>query len=111
MGFFLNEIPNIDKILQEVNDDPDLPTFKRTTFYKLLKSLNFKFEKRERKSILMDRDEIVIQRSNYLTQIRRYRNEKKKIYYLDETWINAEHIKPKIWVDKTIKSTKQAFLD
>lgn len=35
----------------------------------------------------------------------------KKNYYLDETWINAGHIKPKIWVDKTIKSSKQAFMD
>nr|CAI5858466.1 unnamed protein product [Callosobruchus analis] len=39
--FFRNELPTIDKVLKEVKDDPDLPNFKRTTFYKLLKLLNF----------------------------------------------------------------------
>lgn len=43
--FFQNQIPTIDKILKVVNDDPDIPNFKRTSFYKLIKCLNFKFVK------------------------------------------------------------------
>ncbi|XP_072389489.1 uncharacterized protein [Diabrotica undecimpunctata] len=47
----------------------------------------------------------------YLQKIRAYREEKRKIYYLDETWLNAGHTKSKIWVDTTVKTSRQAFLD
>lgn len=108
--FFKNEVPTIDKVLEVVNADNDLPTFKRSTFYKLLKKLNFVHERRGRNSMLMDRDEIKIWRREYLKKIKSYRNEKRKIYYLDETWVNAGHVKSKVWNDKTITSSKQAFL-
>lgn len=108
--FFKNEIPTIDKVLQAVNEDGDLPNFKRTTSYKLLKSLNFKYEKRGRNSLLIDRDDIIVWMREYLEKIKVYRNQKRKIYYLDETWVNAGHTKSNIWSDKTITSSKQAFL-
>lgn len=109
--FFRNELPTIDKVLKDVNDDEQLPSFKRTTFYKLLKSLNFKFKIRGRNSLLLDKDEIVLWRRNYLQKIKQYRQECRKIYYLDETWINAGHTKPKVWIDTSISSSRQAFLD
>lgn len=109
--FFRNELPTIDKVLREVNDDPDLPDFKRTTFYKLIKELNFKFQSRGRNSMLLDRNEIVLWRREYLVKIKSYRNENRKIYYLDETWVNAGHTKTKIWVDASVSSSRQAFLD
>lgn len=109
--FFRNEIPTIDKVLRDVNDDVDLPNFKRTTFYKLLKKINFKFQKRGRNSLLVDKNEIVLWRRDYLQKIRQYRAENRKIYYLDETWINAGHSKSKVWVDASITSARRAFLD
>ncbi|XP_072381874.1 uncharacterized protein [Diabrotica undecimpunctata] len=109
--FFRNEIPTIDRVLQQVNDDPNLPDFKRTTFYKLLKKLQFKFEKRGRNSMLTDRDDLVIWRREFLRQIKDHRNGNRKIYYLDETWINAGHTKSKTWIDKSVTSSRQAFLD
>lgn len=56
----------IYKVLTNVNEDTMLPNFKRTTFYKLLKSLNFKYVKRGRDSALYDRKEIVLWRIKYL---------------------------------------------
>lgn len=109
--FFKSEFPTIDKVLKDVNEDPDLPSFRRSTFYKLLKALNFKYEKRGRKSLLTERDEIVIWRREYLRNIRRFRNENRKIYYLDETWVNAGHTKAKVWVDNSVSTSRQAFLD
>lgn len=109
--FFRNEVPTIEKVLKEVNDDDLLPNFKRTTFYKLLKSLNFKWKKRVRNSLLMDREEIIIWRREYLTNIKAYRRENRQIYYLDETWVNAGHTTPFVWVDQTVTSSRQAFLD
>ena len=109
--YFENTVPTIDKILQAVNEDPDLPNFKRTTLYKLLTTdLNFKYQKRERNSSLLERSDIVLWRRNYLRLIRQFRAEGRKIYYLDETWVNAGHTKSKVWQDTTIKSAKDAFL-
>lgn len=107
--FFKNEMPTLDKVLKEVNDDNDLPNFKRSTLHKFLKTLNFKYQRRGRNSMLLDKDEIVIWRRNYLKQIKQYRIENRKIYYLDETWVNSGHTKAHVWVDETIKSSRQAF--
>ncbi|CAH1957897.1 unnamed protein product [Acanthoscelides obtectus] len=92
-----NEIPTIDKILKQVNDDEDLPNFKRSTFHKLLKELDFRFLKRGRNSLLIEKEEIVIWRREYLRKIRQFRAEGRKIYYLDETWVNAGHTQGKVW--------------
>ena len=100
--FFRNELPTIDKILKEVNDDTDLPNFKRTTFYKLLKELDFRFLKRGRNSLLIEREEIVVWRRDYLRKIKKFRQEGRKIYYLDETWVNAGHTKARVWVDNSL---------
>ncbi|CAH2001242.1 unnamed protein product [Acanthoscelides obtectus] len=89
--FFRNEIPTIDKVLQE--------------------HLNFKWKKRGRNSLLLDREEIVLWRRDYLTKIGKYRNQNRKIYYLDETWVNAGHTTSKVWVDDSVTSSRRAFLD
>ena len=109
--FFRNEIPTIDKVLEEVNGDTTLPNFKRSTFHKLLKHLNFKWKKRGSNSLLMDREEIVLWRREYLIKIKSYRDQNRKIYYLDETWVNAGHTTSKVWVDETVTSSRRAFLD
>ncbi|KAJ8893139.1 hypothetical protein PR048_005722 [Dryococelus australis] len=53
--YFRNERPTVDKVLAVVNDDPDLPAFRRTTFYHLLKELHFKYVRRHtRNSVWVD---------------------------------------------------------
>lgn len=94
------------KVHQFFNDDPYLSTFKRATFYKLFKTLNFKFKTRGKNSLLLDKTKLFRPTPQ---KIKRYREEKQKIYYLDETWINAGHTKSKVCFD--ILSTRQAFLD
>lgn len=108
--FFRNEIPTIDKIMVAVNDDPSLPTYKRSMMHKILVHLNFKFGKRNRNNCMRDRKDIILWRLNYLRQIKRYRAEGRKIYYLDERWLNAGHTKEKVWQDLTVVSAKDAFL-
>ncbi|XP_047022563.1 uncharacterized protein LOC124634839 [Helicoverpa zea] len=107
--FFDNELPTLDKILEAVNSDESLPDFKRSTLYNLIKNkLKFTYIKRSRRSALIDRQEIVLWRVKYLHEIKRLRNEGKKIYYLDETWLNEGHTKSKVWQDSTVKSSKEA---
>ncbi|XP_054718492.1 uncharacterized protein LOC129227896 [Uloborus diversus] len=38
------------------------------------------------------------------------RQEGRKIYYMDETWLNAGHTLDKVWTDTCVESSKQAFL-
>lgn len=57
--FFRNELPSIDKVLKGFSDDPLLQSFKRTTFYKLLKILYFIFKTRGRNSLLLVKNKIV----------------------------------------------------
>ncbi|KAF2879983.1 hypothetical protein ILUMI_26186 [Ignelater luminosus] len=106
---FKNEMPSIDKVLDVVIADPDLSNFKRTTFHKLLKAPNFKHGRYGKNSVLLDKDkgEIVLWRRAYLKDIKWYSNENRN---LDETLINAGHTKLKIWVDKTMTSSRQVFL-
>lgn len=71
--FFRNEPPSMDKILKVVNADEQLPNFKRSTLYKLLKELNFEFSKRRRNTVLSDREDIILWRRKYLRNIKQYR--------------------------------------
>ncbi|KAL4112125.1 hypothetical protein QTP88_015973 [Uroleucon formosanum] len=103
------ELPTIDKILEAVNDDPALPNFKRTTLYTTIKKLDFVFTKRKRCSVLTEREDLLVWRQNYLYDVRKFREEGRAIYYLDETWVNAGDCVDKLWVDKSIKSKHDAF--
>lgn len=108
--FYKNEVPTVDKILIKVNEDENLPNLKRTTLWKLLKEMNFSFKKRARNSFLKEKCEIVTWRRRYLRQIKEFREQNKKNYYLDETWVNEGHTVQKIWVDETVTSPRQALL-
>lgn len=89
-GFYLkSELPTLKKVLQAVNDDEELPNFKRSTFQKILKHLKFKYIKRQRNNALIDRDDIILWRMFYLRKIKKYRTENRPIFYMDETWVNA----------------------
>lgn len=104
--YFNNDLPTLNKVLQAVNADENLPNFKRTTFYSLLKELNFTYINR----ILTEKDDLIVWRRNYLRSIKRYREEGRLIYYLDETWINAGDVTNKVSMNKTVKSKKNACL-
>lgn len=91
--YFNNELPTVDKVLTAVNNDQDLPSFTRTTMYNILKKLKFKYVKRFRKSILLERPDLLAWRTKYLLKIKDFRKENRKIYYTDETWVNEGKFK------------------
>ena len=104
------EIPTLQKILVAVHQNEDLPDLPQTNLYRVLKGLNFQYTKRVRNSALIERDDIVIWRNKYLESIRKYRQQGRPIYYLDETWVNAGDCTQKTWVDNTVTSHRDAFL-
>jgi hypothetical protein len=87
-----------------------MPAMSKSTVRKVLKHLNFKYESRKRRCALMDSTEIILWRQKYLYQIKQYRREGRFIYYQDETWVNEGHTINKVWVDKTVQSSREAFL-
>jgi len=52
----------------------------------------------------------VVWRQKYIEDIRRYRDEGRTIYFLDETWVNAGECSSKVWIDTSVKSHTDAFL-
>lgn len=110
-GFwFRREIPTLNKIVQAINDDPSLPNIPCTSLRRVLKELNFEYTKRTRNSALTERGDLVLWRQKYIQDIRRYRSEGRTIYFLDETWVNAGECSNKVWIDRSVKSHRDAFL-
>lgn len=108
--WFNKTMPTLDKILQVIKDNNTLPDISRMNFQRLLKFMDFVYTKRSRNSALIEKDEIVLWHRRCLENIRKYREEGRHLYYLDETWVNAGVCTSKTWVDKTIKSPRDAFL-
>ncbi|GFR22411.1 DDE_3 domain-containing protein [Trichonephila clavata] len=70
--------------------------------------MGFKFEKRKRQAVLLERQDIILWRRNYLRKIRNLRQENALTYYLDETWVNEGHSETRVWQDTIIKSSYEA---
>ncbi|XP_046145738.1 uncharacterized protein LOC123989072 [Osmia bicornis bicornis] len=100
--WFRREIPNMKKILEAVNEDPQLPGFSESSLYRLLKRMEFKYVVRARNSALIDKEHIVTWRQRYIEDIQKYRSEGRPIYFLDETWVNAGDVRRKLWVDTSV---------
>ena len=105
------EFPTLDKLLKVVREDLNF-TGGRTTLWKCLKTLGFKFKKQNGRKFLIEKPEIVFLRHRYLRKMRKIRRNKpqSKIIYLDETWINANHTPSKCWVDRDGKGDISASL-
>ncbi|XP_026804113.1 uncharacterized protein LOC113547801 [Rhopalosiphum maidis] len=108
--WFNKKIPTLDKILQVIKDDYTLPNISGMNLHRLLKSMDFVYTKHGRNSAVIEKDKIVLWRRRYLENIRKYREEGRHLYYLGETWVNAGDCTSKTWVDRTIKSPRDAFL-
>lgn len=88
-NYFLQNIPpTLNAVLCLVNNDPDLPNFKRSTLHTLLKEIGFVYEQKGKKSLLTEKTELVKSRQQYLTDIRRFRSENRWIVYTGETLIS-----------------------
>nr|XP_034183440.1 uncharacterized protein LOC117605818 [Osmia lignaria] len=102
------EIPNGHKILQAVNLDPELPNFSRTSLYRLLKRMEFKYMVSARNNALIEKENIIAWRQEYIENIQKYRAEGRPIYYLDESGINAGDVRRKLWADTSVSCPANA---
>lgn len=44
-----------------------------------------------------------------MRDIRKFREEGRPIYFLDETWVNAGDATNRVWSDKTVQSNRDAY--
>ncbi|XP_040079463.1 uncharacterized protein LOC120850859 [Ixodes scapularis] len=102
--FRRGEIPTLKKIAARLQEDEVLPSCSGSTLYRLLNDMGFEKHKRNRNSFLIEREDIIEWRRRYLTAIRKHRAQNRKIYFQDETWLNAGLTVDKVWTDSTIKS-------
>lgn len=107
--FFRNELPTLQTVLEALSDHELVPKMGKETLRKILHEMKFTYGKVDRKSILIERQEIIAWRRNYLRKIDEFRKLKKKLYFMDETWVNQGHTVKKVWQDGNITSARQAF--
>ncbi|KAK8780642.1 hypothetical protein V5799_018017 [Amblyomma americanum] len=74
------EVPTLDSVLKAVNEDDDLPNFKKTTLWRLMKDVGFTFEKRKRNLALIERSDMFAWRRRYLRVIKELR--RRQVHHL-----------------------------
>jgi len=109
--FRQNRPPTLASITEKINEDDSLPAMSRATVHRYITDLGFVYERRTRRSVFIERDDLVIWRRKYLTEIRKYRLENRPIFYLDETFLNAGHTVKHAWRPSYIKSARHAALE
>ena len=94
------ELPTLDSVLEKVKKPPVNFVGGRTTLWKLIRQIGFRYGKAESgRAILMERNDIVAHRNRYLRLLEKNRksdNPRPEIY-LDETWINQRDSVSKCW--------------
>ncbi|KAH9378356.1 hypothetical protein HPB48_015647 [Haemaphysalis longicornis] len=77
--FRRNEPPTAQKIAEEFLRSEPLPNLRTWTIRRLLSDIGFVFEKRERNSMMIEGQDLLIWRQRYLRQITEYRQQHRKI--------------------------------
>lgn len=109
--FRRNRPPTLSSITEKINEDDSLPSMSKATVHRYITDLGFVYERRTRRSMFIERDDLIIWRRQYLREIRKYRLEGKQIFYLDETFLNAGHTVKHAWRPSYIKSARHATLE
>ncbi|XP_018567071.1 uncharacterized protein LOC108907761 [Anoplophora glabripennis] len=84
-SFFLrHEQPTVEKIQAVLSENEHLPPLSNIILMRVLNEINFRIKGKRQCKFIKERDETIIWRRRYLTQIKAYREEQRPIYYLDE---------------------------
>jgi transposase len=90
-------VPTIRKLIPVLREKINF-THQRETLRKILHEIGFRFKKSQNKrKQIMERSDIILSRTQFLRNIKRYREENRPIVYLDETWIDSNLTFGKCW--------------
>ncbi|KAL4120900.1 hypothetical protein QTP88_013509 [Uroleucon formosanum] len=93
------EFPTSAKILVELREKLNYRGSKSSVKI-ILKQLNFKYKKcNDGRKFLMERSDIVTARVKFLRKMNEFRRngDTRPVVYLDETWVNQNHTRGRIW--------------
>lgn len=85
--FRRNESPTHRMLLKTISQDEAMPKMSIFKISQLLKEMGFKYKRRKRRSILIEKYDIVHWRMNYLQDVTNYRKAGRHIFYVGETSI------------------------
>ncbi|XP_050501612.1 uncharacterized protein LOC126881397 isoform X3 [Diabrotica virgifera virgifera] len=94
-----NEIPTIEIIRKKLETTGRNMNCCEKTLQNWIKKMGFKFKKINKRQAIMESQRTVNRRNMYLEEITKYRQENRRIYYLDETWYDTHDTVKKGWTD------------
>lgn len=101
----------IKGLMLKVNTDLKLK-LGYSSMRRIVRELGFRWRKtKKNRMILMEREDIVRLRINYLRQIKKYRSEGRNIVYMDETYIHASYTRKNSWSDNSSLGLKRPISD
>lgn len=75
--------------------------WQRTTLRKIINDMGYEWRKiGQKRRVLIENEDIMNARCEYLQKIRHYKQVGKPIFYLDKTWVDTNITFRKCWVDK-----------
>ena len=92
------EYPTLESLLATVKSR-GIFSGGRTTLRLVLREMGFRYKRHENKRYIYEQPRMIQQRHDYLRRLRRNRQEKRPVIYLDEMWLNAHHGQNTMWVD------------
>lgn len=95
---------------RRIPESEHFPSLRTLTIRHLLNDIGFIFEKCKRNSMIIERQVVLTWQQKYLCQVAEYRQQHRKVFYTDKTWVNAGPTVAKAWRGDTVKSTRNAFL-
>lgn len=96
------EHPTLNKLHVSLKE-ADLFRGSKSSLRNLICHIGFKYERINKRRILLERNDIVAKRCKFLRDIRKENFE--NIVWLDETWVNAGHCPNKGWSDGSTTGT------
>lgn len=101
----LKVVPTTRKLLIKIKEEMDFP-YGRESLRKLLKGNGFYFKKcQNKRKILVERPNILHWRYKYIRSIKKFREEGRKVFYIDETWVDNDLTFKKCWQSNDVFGT------
>ncbi|CAG2199638.1 unnamed protein product [Mytilus edulis] len=98
-------MPKLQEALKKKDIDISISTVSRTVHL-----LGFRFYKNATsRRFVSEREDIVLMRMTYLRKIHKFRQQGRHIVYLDETWLNTNHVVKGDWLD--VPSTSMSVFE
>lgn len=97
--FYLEKkiVPTCPKLLVALREKIDFPWGLRT-LQRLLIKMGYEWRRCQKKgTVLIEKPDIIFKRYHYLKKMRKYRKEKRNIFYVDETWVDSNLRFRKCW--------------